>query len=80
MNEYLLILTIYNNLIDTMLDEIKDDRLFRMIVEFESDYLKSQYERKYGKEGISTIDEIILEKDEEIKYLKSKLDENGIDY
>lgn len=29
---------------------------------------------------ISTIDEIIDEKDKEIDYLKSKLEENGIEY
>lgn len=27
-----------------MLDEIKDDRTFRMIVEFELDYMKRKYE------------------------------------
>ena len=63
-----------------MLDEIKDDRTFRMIVEFELDYMKRKYEQKYAEDNISIFDEIIAEKDKEIDYLKSKLEENGIEY
>jgi hypothetical protein len=62
------------------LDEIKDDRTFRMIVEFELYYMKRKCEQKYNKDKISTIDEIIADKDKEIDYLKSKLEENGIEY
>jgi hypothetical protein len=62
------------------LDEIKDDRTFRMIVEFELYYMKRKFEQKYNKDKISTIDEIIADKDKEIDYLKSKLEENGIEY
>jgi uncharacterized protein (DUF3084 family) len=68
--------------------EVISSRL-RDVVEFEVDYIRKSYEQELSEKNklisqkndlISQKNDLISQKDDEIRYLKSKLRENGIDY
>ena len=79
-----------------MLEPEVDNSRLRMVVEFEMDYERRAFEKELVEkdeaisvrdDAISVRDSVIAEKDrvivrkkDEIKFLKQKLEENGIDY
>ena len=68
-------------LLDMLEPEVDNSRL-RMVVEFEMDYERRAFEKELAEkdEAISVRDSVIVKKEDEIKLLKQKLEENGIEY